>query len=266
MYHFKIWMSVNLINQRTTVSWKTLWKWIKLQIWIFNQLGFSWMSHQLSREVVLWCFVFGAVALRSSGALPIMTHRCIWTQGDEVKGEKGFVHVWVCAQCNLRHTMKQGRLSCTVTGEEKLFGRWLATMANHRGTGGAIVYMAKIAGTLTCEMYRVTCYKHPSQSPQKRKASKVTHRHRQLQVVALDSVLLKSWGVCTSHALHPCWQAAPGELLFKSHCFFQHTERNRCLWYAVGSVTSQHKTTCSTLDGSIPFMGGSGAAGLEMQG
>lgn len=213
MYHFKIWMSVKLIHQRTTISWKTLWKWIKLQIWISNQLGFSWMSHQLSREVTLWCFVFGAVALRSSGALPIVTHICIWTQGEEVKGEKGFVHVWVWAQHNLRHMMKQGRLSCTVTGEGRLPGRRLPTVANHRCTGGAIVYMVKIAGTLTwalCEMFRVICYKHPSQSPQKRKASKVTHRHRQLQVVALDFMLLKSLGACASHASHPCWQAAPG--------------------------------------------------------
>lgn len=134
MYHFKNWMSVRLIQQRTTIAWKTLWKWIKPQIWISDQLGFSWLGPQLSDDVALWCFVFGAVALRSSGAFPIVTHGCIWTQREEVKGEKGcacvrrYVHsaTWG-TQC--RWWSKAGRLSCTATEEGRLPGGWLATVA-----------------------------------------------------------------------------------------------------------------------------------------
>lgn len=80
-----------------------------------------------------------------------------------------------------------------------------------RCTGGAIACMTKIAGTLTlalCEMLRVICYKQLPKSPQKRKTSKTSHRHKQLQVVTLGPMLLGSLGACVSHALHPAWQAA----------------------------------------------------------
>lgn len=71
--------------------------------------------------------------------------------------------------------------------------------------------MTKTAGTLTWplrEMLKVICYERPPQSPPKRKTSKASHRHKQLQVVALDPVLLGSLRACVSHALHPSWQAA----------------------------------------------------------
>lgn len=93
MYLFKVWISVKLLQQRTTIAWKPLWKWIKPQIWVSDQLGFSWLGPQLSHEAAFWCFMFGSMAVRSSGALPSVTHGYIWTRGEEVKGEKGCVCV-----------------------------------------------------------------------------------------------------------------------------------------------------------------------------
>lgn len=134
MYHFKIWMAVKLKQQRTTMAWKILWKWINLQMWISGQFGFSWLGPQLSHEVLLWSSVFWAVTLRSSGALPIVTHGCIWTPREGVKGEKayacvcGHVHntIW---GTQYRWWSKAGRLSCRVTKDGRLPGGWLATVA-----------------------------------------------------------------------------------------------------------------------------------------
>lgn len=70
-----------------------------------EQLGYGWPSLKLSHRAALRCEMFSAASLRSSGALPTVTHWCIWTRGEEVKGRRA---VWICGDMHssLRHAVQ----------------------------------------------------------------------------------------------------------------------------------------------------------------
>lgn len=134
-------------------------------MWTSDQLGFSLLGPQLPHEVAFWCFMLGSMAVRSSGALPAVTHGSIWTRGEEVKGEKGRVCVRGYMQSNPGHAVqgwsKAGSSAAQCPGRKtaccRCFGdtlpkwpRQLPLVTRHKthwSLGG---------------MLRVICYKHTS--------------------------------------------------------------------------------------------------------